>query len=147
MSKITCPKCQSENVQTLSMIYDSGTSTAVHNTSGSSIAVDSGGGIGIGVGSAKTTSTSVSTLAAKVAPPQKKSLKYPFIAVIILLLITMNAFGSSIIGGLVMLLVTAGVGYFIYTRMQWNKTEYPKLLENWQKIWKCHACGHEFIPE
>lgn len=147
MSKITCPHCQSESVQTLSMIFDSGTATAIHNSTGVGVGIGSNGGIGLGVGGGKTTSTSVSTLAAKVAPPRKKKIILLIIAFVILLPNTLGALASTIAGGLFMLLIVAGLGYLAYTRIRWNKNEYPVLLELWQRKWKCLTCGHEFIPE
>lgn len=152
MSKITCPHCQSESVQTLSMIFDSGTATAIHNTTGAGVGIGSGGGIGFGVGGAKTTSTSVSTLAAKVAPPQKKKIMLLIIALIFLLPPSLLAFvgffvGDISVGGIFMPLLVAGLCYLTYKRILWNKNDYPRLIEIWQRKWKCLTCGHEFIPE
>jgi hypothetical protein len=141
MSNHYCPKCHSEQIQTLQMVFENGTATAVHNSSGVGVGIGSGGSVGLGFGGSRTTSTSISTLAAKVAPPQPRKMGI-FMAGIflpVLALVTNNA-------GVMFVAVLIAAGCFVMgmKMKRWNKTELPKLVAQWERRWLCHRCGNVF---
>lgn len=149
MSKHTCPKCGSDHIQTFQMIWDSGTSTAVHDTTGVGVGVGSGGGIGLGFGGARTQSASVSTLAAKVAPPTAKAIPKFFyfglvMGALMVLIVKPPTISEMIVVKILGVAAIAGCGYNIFRIQKWNKEELPPLVAAWEKQWLCHKCGNSF---
>jgi hypothetical protein len=128
-----CTQCGSDNVQRLSIIYQSGT----QHISTTSTTFGAGGGTGFGVGSATTSTsgTSQSYLAVKAAPPLKKSYRS------ILLLIP----GIGVAGlaeSILPLLVLAAIAALrCYHSFRYNKGVYPGLRATWLKSWHCNKCG------
>lgn len=144
--KIACPHCQSDQVQPFRVVFEGGTSTSVHHTTGVGIGLGSDGGIGVGLGGAKTTSASMSLLAEKTAPPSKKIVP---IASLVIPVAGMIAIGYGQ-GVLWKLAGTATLGAWLWYAIQtklWNWREHPKLMEVWAKSWFCHRCGQGFVRE
>ncbi len=134
-----CPDCGSDQTQPFRIIYEAGTSTSVHNTSG----VGFGAG-GLGVGGATTTGASITTLAAKVAPPAKPTLGcFPLITAPIC--IGLGAFTMGDAGGGLGLLIWFGILFWSIARVakQSNRVWKPQYAK-WEKQWLCHRCGNSF---
>jgi len=130
------------------MVFESGTATAVHNTSGVGVGFNDSGSIGLGVGGAQTTSLSVSALAASVAPPEPKKGETAFFVVAGLFLIPLFTQGHSDIGAKIgMVILSALFAFGGFRIRKWNQTKYPPMIAEWEKSWKCLSCGHGFIPE
>lgn len=125
------------------MAYDSGTSNSETRTSGVGLGY-SGGGVGIGIGGAKSKGVSTTLLAAKVSPPLKK-LFWLLVLAIISGLSLLGAIEQRSTGGIGFWAVLFAIGaWFSYRRIQWNRTQYPQLFDQWEKSWVCHKCGHLF---
>jgi hypothetical protein len=144
---LNCPKCKSENTQTLTVIYDGGT-----NVTQSTSKTSAGGFLNpIPSITAKTKSTEVTQtkLAQKATPPEKKKITIQVGVTILGILILLSSFGNKFDIGLFLfsIVLTGGFGYWSYIRMKYNKEEWPQKLETWEKSWYCHKCGGIFIPE
>ena len=144
----TCPKCNSDQIQTFRMAFEGGTSTGVSHTTGVGVGVGSGGGLGLGIGGAKTTSTNMSLTAQKVAPPEKMSLKWMLgIAIFGFLAIYSS---SDVRGSNKFVMILFGLGalgfgsYKAYQIFQWNRQKHPELMAQWERSWLCHKCGNTF---
>lgn len=122
------------------MVYQAGTSASMHHSVG--VGVTSGGVLGLG--GAQTTSASITTLAARVAPPElkkKSPLQLPIVLGAAVLFVVVDGFIAK----------TSGVALFALVivmqvqRFKWNHQTYPKLVEEWERSWVCHTCGNEFL--
>lgn len=135
-----CTQCQSDNVQSLRVIYESGTQNikTSSRTFGSGIGGGTGG-FGGGFGSANTTTsgTQQTTLAKKASPPNKKS----FIPSVVIagLAIAFTAMFSMPI--YILLIAVAIAGFLGYRAFKYNKEQYPPLYDVWSHSWHCHKCG------
>jgi hypothetical protein len=109
------------------MAYDSGTSSNVSHTAGVGVGM-AGGRFGVGGGSATTHTTSMSTIAQKVAPPQKKSVS-----------------AKLWIACLLFLPALVVPIYLQFQAEKYNKKEFPKLYAQWEALWLCHRCGYAFV--
>lgn len=131
-----CPKCNSDNTQRLSVIYQSGT----QHISTTSRTYGGGGGSGFGVGGASTTTsgTSQSYLASKAAPPKKKPLALAIGIIVV-------GFLAFYVQFLLALLILAAGGFLAYKAFRYNKEVYPGLRQEWQRSWHCNKCGTIYI--
>lgn len=138
---MNCPKCSSENTQTLRMIFESGTSNS------SSTSKSHGGGffnvLPTFRAKTNTVSTSQSLLATSASPPVKKSLIGTAIATLIGLYFLVGAFSPSFnFGWLLFGVLWSGLfGFVTYANFNFNTKVFPKDLEDWEKTWRCHKCG------
>lgn len=128
-----CPKCESEHIQRLEVIYESGT----HDINTESVGMVGGGGfdgvtgalLGGAVTTNKTTGTQQSILAKKVAPPPQKKLSGFLIWVAIL--------------GVIAYFIPTIIVFMVWKKNQkWNKTEWPILYNHWLQSWYCNKCGN-----
>ncbi len=138
-----CPQCKSDNVQKLSIIYESGTQQI--NTTSRTVGggVGYAGGLGGGAGSASTHTTgqSQSLLAQKAAPPKKKTFGVAVLVLftgLIFLCMAMGGSNNSFLIFLASIPLSVFLGYKAY---RYNQDEYPPLYQNWLKMWHCHKCG------
>ena len=142
--RLACPKCSSDNVQALHLVYESGVSHMHGESSTSGIGLDAGG-LGVGVASSRSTGVQKSALAERHAPPEKKSFNEEAVAVVLLLVIVVVAIASS---AWVWALVGLGSGVvfvlLIRRDMRFNREEYPLLLEQWRRSFLCFRCGSTF---
>lgn len=128
-----CPDCGSENTRKLQVIYEDGTNQI--NTTSHTAGAGIGGALGIGGASTKTSGVSQSTLAKKLAPPFRKSMKWPVIFILLgLVLASFKAYEIAVI------LIAVG-GIQIYLKAKYNKNEWPELYKNWSMSWHCDKCG------
>lgn len=127
----SCPNCQSENIQKLSLIYQAGSSDFSAVTRG--VGIGTGG---LGVGGASTDGTQVSALAQKYGPPPK----FPAIKTILFGLIgsvLVAAFSGSELLGTVFLVALLGLGgFFLYS----NFVVHPRAMEKWNRKFLCMRC-------
>jgi len=140
-----CPNCNSANTRKKSVIYDEGTysSTSTSNVRGSGASATS-----------TTTSSGQSKLARKCSPPQKMSVIGYFLFIFLLFFIgqmivlafwnpdnhDLIAKGVTALGGVLALLGARGSFMF-------NRKEYPKLMDSWNRSWCCLKCGNLYETE
>ena len=137
-----CPKCKSKNTQRLEVIYEHGTSDI--NTTSNTVGVGYGGRLGAGGAVTKTSGTSQSIIAQKASPPEIRSYSAVIWCSIIGLILLFNAEGFwQLVGlGFVVLAIYMGKANFEY-----NKSEFPKLFEEWEKSWYCNKCGNIYFKK
>lgn len=124
------------------MVFQSGTSTAVHDSTGVGFGLGSGGPA-VGFGGARTTSTSISSLAAQVAPPQPRPTWLYKIGVILPFPAFTQIEEKPLGAGIIILIGV--VSFVLLSRTnRWNKKELPKLVAQWERRWLCHKCGTVF---
>ena len=136
---LQCPECSSENVQRVPMAFESGISTVHSHTKGVGLV-----GGGLGVGAARTSGVQQSALSKKLTPPMKRKIKGAIILFIIGFIILSGLPGGAKILGLLMM---AGGGAMGYLAFQFNKKDYPILLNKWQSSFYCNVCGSIFLPQ
>ena len=143
---MNCPKCNSDNTQSLPMIYESGTSVS-QSTSHSH-----GGGFFNILPTfrmkTQTNSLSQSVTAQKAAPPEKQKLIVPIVLALVSLLFTLSAFGTTfnLVQFLISLVALAVFTFLTYNKIQYNKKVWPEEHNTWENSWKCHKCGTIFLP-
>jgi hypothetical protein len=154
--KVTCPKCESEDVQRLAMIYQHGTATSV--STGSTL-----GAVGddLAVAGTVTSGKQQSLLAQQAAPPQPRGnsgcllitgillvafgLLAPFVTVTRM---ADNRDVSLLPVGIVVIVV--GIILLVLSRArvrnnaEYNRTTYARLKERWDRTWLCLRCGSRF---
>jgi hypothetical protein len=130
-----CTKCNSENTQRLEVVFDHGTQSI--STTSHSAGAGIGGSLGVGGVRTSTSGTSQSTLAAKAAPPEKKTLMWPIVAVIVGVFFFGGGLGAKIFGAL----LVAGGGLLTYGAIKFNSEEWPRLYQYWKESWLCNKCG------
>ena len=156
-----CPQCQSENVQNIRLVYESGTATL----SGSART----GGVGYTPGVGTTYSTAVTGLSGKQssltaqrhAPPAQKKLGCLWwLGIVVCATFTLQLLGGlrlltairNVESALVALLfISVGglalVGLVALIRHRrrvnhFNRDLWPTLYEDWTQKWLCHRCGY-----
>lgn len=133
-----CPKCDSENTQRLQVVFQNGTQNISTTSRSTGIGIGSNGSLAMGLGSSKTSGQAQSILAQQVAPPPKKSLKWPVIGGIVGLLVL---FIGTVVHFLMGIAILGLSGYFIYQRSLFNSKEWPALYQHWSNSWICNKCG------
>lgn len=144
---IACPKCNDENVQRLSVAFESGISDVHTSTSGTAIGFGRGG-IGIGIGSSKTQGTAQTALSQRAAPPQKASylriVKYWFIGALIgavvLGILNVSKFIEDLFGYGIFIVAA----FALLQAFSFNKNQWPGLFQKWQQSYICLKCGNIF---
>jgi len=142
---MNCPKCQSDNTQRASVIYEQGTSSI--NTKSSSIGVASGtrGGFAIGTASTRTQGTQQSLLAKKLAPPGHSVSEVAAIAGLILAGFALYAANvSGFLAKFVSLICFAGAGIGLVYAVYWERTVRPLQVSGWSRTWYCNRCGERY---
>lgn len=149
--KYACPRCESDQIQRFAVVFQTGTARSTHHTSGIGIGGHSEG-IGLAGFGAVTESASSTLLASQLAPPETKPSLFPNLmrgVCIIFTLVALTAFVQfrDIRLGIVVAIGLAGFwsNHRRYKNLsKWNKEEYPKLVDEWERSWVCHKCGHTF---
>ncbi len=133
---MNCPKCNSENVQRLSVIYQSGT----HKINTSSTTVGGGyfSGPGIGIGSTATSGKQQSIIAKKAAPPSKRSYLPLLLLVPGFLIFRYSDGGLNALIGFILMLASVAWVYFAY---RYNSGEWREKQSIWEASWHCNRCG------
>ena len=152
---ISCTRCYSENVQSLKLIYETGTSNIDTTSSGtvvgagSSVGYPHSGGF-FGAFTSGTTKGTQQTQAAKQAsPPAKKDLGGPVVAIglgiigVIWFCNSLTPF-PLLIG---LLLIGGGIAGLVQA-IKWNNDQWPPLFQQWLRSFRCLKCGEVFaVPE
>jgi hypothetical protein len=144
MSEYKCASCSTTDIQKLSMVYESGTSTISGTTTGTSTGVGIGrGGLGIGtaVNSSRTSGTQTTELAKRAAPPEKK-----FGAGWIGIGVAVGIVAMAIGGIVIALVVIGGSVAVAQPGIRYNRDVFPSLRARWEQSWLCHRCGAIFQP-
>lgn len=125
-----CDKCNSDNIQKLEMVYESGT----HRISTTS---DTSGEYG---GRTETSGSSQSALSARASPPAKKTYSEFVIFLIIpgFLCLSSKSYTWNAVG------VALGVFgiYLVCSAVKYNFGTYHSLYGHWKESWLCHKCGN-----
>lgn len=163
-----CPKCNSTEVQKLSIVYKSGLSKIKTTTFGINIgalfnpcAIFTG--ILAAIGLYRTSGTQQTELSKMVSPPVKKTLWVTVIifAYTLLELIrcikaeiftahnTLDYFNTRMgLGGIILYLLVLFISskYFLWAS-HYNKEELPKLYAEWDNKFICNRCENMFTLE
>ena len=140
-----CSQCGSEDIQKLSVVYETGTSIINTQTRGSSTGIGiARGGIGVGtaVNSSRTRGTQTSELAKRAAPPPAK-MAFGWIVLGLVGGLLFAAFGAIPLAVFALGLC----GFLFHLGNRYNGTELPPLRDAWAKSWLCHRCGTIFQIE
>ncbi|MGE5231342.1 MAG: hypothetical protein ACM3NS_06335 [Deltaproteobacteria bacterium] len=152
--KVTCPKCESDDVQRLAMIYQHGTATSVSR--GSTLAAV---GDDLAVAGTVMSGKQQSLLAQQAAPPQpRESSGCGFVLGVLAVLFSIGAvgFGVTMTEGRIAELTLAGFLFCLGVvalvaanssargNAEYNRTTYPRLKEQWDRTWLCLRCGNRF---
>jgi len=164
--KLRCLKCGADNVQSLRVLYELGSSTTNATTLGVATT-----GRGLGVGVAETAGKQQTLLAQRCAPPKKPELKNKggcmaaaiglgasllFSAVFVAPFQDKNGQSASNVGGFLFIVVWIAVGVFYYKYYNTNKlpllqdaynkemVAYNDALARWERSYYCSRCGHFF---
>lgn len=134
-----CPRCGSEHVRRLSLIYREG--LAVVNTGTTGVGL---GGDGIAVGGARTGGTQQSLASLGAAPPEKRPMSGPIVMIVAALVMLMvGASGSA--GAVVLGLALAGLGgMWAYGSSHYNTEVFPALHRRWEASYSCTRCAEVF---
>lgn len=138
---INCPSCQSDNVQSYPIAFESGLSDINTKTSGVSF-----GGAGLNFGKGKTKGKSQTALSQRTAPPRKLSYLTPFVSGIIATIIVSFMLPLHLMD-LQYAAFAAVTGGLIFRAYKFNSGKWPALFEMWQKSFICHKCGHTFAVD
>ncbi len=145
--RLRCPICHSENVQSLKVIYEMGTSHVASIGLGM-ISGDCAGEMLLG-----TAGTHQSRAAQSAAPPKPKDLVGPAMAIYVGVLAILLGIGAlvgelyplAIIAlGFGILLLVCGVALTSQAN-KWNTEEWPRLRQTWLNSFRCLKCGQVFV--
>ena len=164
-----CPTCGSENTGRYSAIHESGVSRTQSSSTHTAVAYGGGGFIPV-LGSSSTTGVQQTELARKTAPPDRRfeygvgHLLLGWLVSFVLAFIVWlgGDFALSLAGlkeagdplpssvmwvcfGLIAILPLIA---YVNGResKEWNRTEHPKLHQEWRNRWLCLRCGESFVP-
>jgi hypothetical protein len=146
-----CKACGSTDVRRVPLVREEGTKNISSKSSTGGVGVV-GGDLAFGGASTTTTGTESTQLAARLAPPEKRqeisgaAAGLGCVAVIVVAVIAMTVgagvFFGVLIAGVFAWLIASAAGVFNdKDSVAWNQTEYPRLLEAWQRSVICTRCG------
>ena len=152
---IHCPQCDSENIQSVRMIYEGGTSNITGMSQGGGVGYTPGVGATFFTGGAGISGKHVTLTAARYAPPAKKKANIKrrilftfligFTQIVIVLAFSSSPKMINIIETLLTLLfwtlaifaIKRSASNYIY-----NRNILPGLYKDWEKNWVCLKCGY-----
>jgi len=139
-SLLHCPKCGSEHVRRLSLIYREGLAVVKTGTAGVGFGDD-----GMAVGGARTGGTQQSLASMGAAPPEERSLGGP----IIMILVGLVLFVAGLQGGLPAAfggaVVAAAGAMWARGASHYNGHVYPELHRQWEASYSCTRCAEVFV--
>jgi hypothetical protein len=145
--ELKCPICNSENVQSLKVIFEMGTSHVATIGLGAMSGYHGGEMV---FGSA---GTHQSRAAQNAAPPKRKDLAGPMVAIFLGVLFVPLGIGALV--GDVYLLAIIALGFAILLLVcgsvaasqanKWNAEIYPELRQAWLNSFRCLKCGQVFV--
>lgn len=136
-----CPRCKSQNVSTLSMIYQSGSSA------GSFKAISYGLNAGvIGTGGKTKNQT---YLAQSAAPPKMPQLQtadwlFAFFIGAVAFWVIADATGTPAAGAVAFVIGLFGFIGFRFYLIEQAKQKWKVKIKEWESTWMCLACGASF---
>lgn len=157
-----CPRCHSDGIQNIRVLYESGTARFSGSATTVGVAWSPGHGVGIGTAGTSMSGTQQSLLARTHGPPSLKAVDsvgqfFAFMVVAGSLFMVVVGFlpwasGKSVLATLTLVLLgLCGVwgGVALYrsadsearATAEYNRTEWPRLYNEWQQCWLCHKCG------
>lgn len=144
-----CPKCHSDDVKKVSLLFESGT----QRIQASSLHL-AGGIFAPDVATTTTTGTQQSQLARRLAPPTARPTVTPIIVSIfvgpILGFALEFAAGPDAMAGYLWLVPAAvcfAIGALVGIKnARWNTNELPDLHDKWSRQCLCQRCGYLFVP-
>ena len=158
-----CPKCKSEDVKKVSLMYETEVSATNMTTLAGGVAVNKDGVSGLGGGLASSSGTIKSLLAQRITPPDRAKYKYPspwrdatkgcFILSVCGMLFSgfslykaqlMAASGIVFIAGIICLIKSHRETLANETKAN---SEYQKDSRKWNLSWFCNRCGNVFVIE
>jgi predicted RNA-binding Zn-ribbon protein involved in translation (DUF1610 family) len=141
-SLLNCPRCGSEHVRSLSLVYREGLAVVNTGTAGAAVGAASGR---VAVGGAKTAGTQQSLASIGAAPPEKRSAGGGFGIMafgLFLLLVGMEAGAAALLLGLAA--IAAGA-VWVYAASQYNGNVFPGLHRRWESSYSCSRCAEVFV--
>lgn len=139
-SLLHCPRCGSEHVRRLNLIFREGLAVVKTGTAGVGFGDD-----GMAVGGARTGGTQQSLASMGAAPPEKRPMGGP-VAMVAAALIAILVGASGSAGALVVGLVLAAVaGMWAYGSSHYNNHVYPALHQQWETSYSCTRCAEVFV--
>lgn len=140
----SCPSCQSDNIQRLSIVYEGGLSDI--NTKSSGTAIGFGrGGVSLGVGGSKTKGSSQTETSKRAAPPAKKPYLKPIAVIfVVFMLFSFFAEGNKFLGILNSVFLLGGEAGWIFYAFNYNRNNWPPLKSVWDKSYLCNRCAQIF---
>ena len=153
--RVECPRCGSEQVQKLSVIYESGVAVVDTTSAGYGIGA-TGQGLGGGFGAAATRGVQVTALAAKAAPPARRNTGRPaiwmlFCGFLPFMLHWFESNGLSPAAPPMVMYSSFGIAALAFSILVsnsfWNSTEWPKLYQHWERMYMCNRCGTMLVVE
>lgn len=142
--KYECPSCQSDNIQRLSVIYESGLANIKTTSTGAGMGYGGGRGGMVG-GTQETTGKSQTVASKRAAPPEKQTYLAPLAFLFVLFFILGLMVDSALIHTLLNVGFLLAAGWWIYYAFQYNKKTWPPLKQAWDSTFLCNRCGKHFV--
>ncbi len=139
-SLLHCPKCGSEHVRRLSLIYREGLAVVKTGTAGVGFGDD-----GMAVGGARTGGTQQSLASMGAAPPEERSLGGPIIMILMGVVLLLAGFQGSVVAAVIGAIVAALGGMWAYGSSHYNNQVYPALHQQWEGSYSCSRCAEVFV--
>lgn len=167
-STLRCPRCHSDSIQNIRVLYEGGTTRYSGSANTVGVAWSPGHGVGVGTASTSMSGTQQSLLAQRYAPPARRDTPAEVFKLICCFGMLAGVFliGMGIVHavwrqegnadgvGNVLGMVVFGVVLTVVCRLglagamrqddrdaEFNRTEWPRLYNEWQQCWLCHRCG------
>lgn len=149
---LQCSSCKSENVQKVSLVYESGISAITGKSTSTGVGM-SRGGLGVGVARSKIKGSQQTELSRKAAPPAKKrflrnliiyTVGFLFIPAIIISTLHIGNENMQMVVGFGYMALAA---YHLYKNFMFNKKTWPSLYNIWNRQYMCLTCGNTFETE
>lgn len=132
-----CSECNSEQIQKLSFVHESGV-THVASKTGFAAVGAVGRSFGGGLGSGVTQGTQITAMSARAAPPKPLNTGMPAFA-----FIAFAIFGAGF-HGLWIIAVLALLGFIGGT--MWNRNVWRPQYQRWNELYLCNRCGSIMKP-
>lgn len=141
-SLLHCPKCGSEHVRRLSLIYREGLAVVNTGTTGAGVGI---GNDGIGVGGARTSGTQQSLASMGAAPPEERSLGGPVVTIVVGVVLLLSGLQGSVLAAVIGAVVAAVGGMWARGASHYNDHVRPRLMEQWEASYSCTRCAEVFV--
>lgn len=151
-----CPKCHSNQTQSLAMVHMNGQQHVHTNSTAVGVAI-TGNGIGLGVGGGPTRGIHQTTTSVLASPPAKikvmdRKWGASFLAALLGGVFLLSVIGEYFvaIGNLLSLVWLVGMVVWFVNRSKmvknYNSNIWPNEYARWERSWLCLQCGTAFEP-